>query len=249
MRCVITLCLLFCCLQFSYAQQTLSFAIVPQASFVRVDGRVLDLRRERSIELAPGRYVVELWAPRFTILTDTIEVISGQDKTYAKGLRQLAPDFEDYRQEERRYNTARIGRTALKGVALLTTGAFTYTAIRGRRSRLSGLRDEASTLLTEYENGVVEGVVLGNRERYEAVQDKYADARTTHWLVTAGFAGAAALTTYCYIKLRKKHRTSPLQKPVYESPNPFLEPAGPATGYRGWQPGTATTPIGLTLTF
>lgn len=234
--------------------QTVTFSVIPANSFVRVNGEVLDLSKQRTLELPAGTYEAEFWAPQFSVVTETITVNASGTNTVRLGLKKLSPKFEDYREARSVYNTQILKRTltdfTLVGGTLAagyTTLALKNNSLTADENKLDVVEQDIARSLNRYQT-VVAPVELDlasaeyNRlvDRYEELQEK----RNTGIAAGATITVIGAGLTFLYFR---KWRSKP-EKPLWKADNPFTSTDSPvfmpAIGFNG-QGGQA----GFTLTF
>ncbi|SEP99672.1 hypothetical protein [Neolewinella agarilytica] len=231
----------------SSAQELVTFNILPKTAFVRVDGQLLDLSQKTSIKLLPGQYVVEVWAPEFEVLKESIQVEAGKPLSVNLGLKTQSSAYKEFSNARTRYNTAVLKRTLKDGTFLFVTGGLTYAALTGRKGKLNELEDLINNRSNAYDLAISPDRIESIASQYNQAVADYEDTQKTHntiVTVTSVLAVASGVATYFYFKGdgRKK-----LVKPVFSAENPL---AGSSFRKRSYlSPGTTESLFGLTLNF
>lgn len=237
--------LLICLCGNSIAAQvdgTIKLTISPKNSFVRVNGQVLEVSKENTLELPSGEYEIEVWAPRFKVFKENITISPGKELDYRKGLTVLDSSFNDSRDGDVAYRNARLKRNLNIG-GIIAVNAITTTIFQvALNSGTDRKKRDAEVARNNYELAIDpdeiafwENEYSDTRNRYEKSVDQRNNAiKFGLPVIIAGYG----LSTYFLIKLISKKIEQPER---YSPENPFL------TFVEKYQPSliASTSQIGL----
>lgn len=213
--------------------QNVTFVTTPPNTFVRVNGTVLNLSKQRALELAPGTYEAEFWAPNFEVEKKTIKVEVGKPTVVRKAMKKLSAEFNAHRDEISRYNTELLKRGIGDGAFILTPLALAYGTLRANSN---GLTNEESELVTaeadilrarvRYENSIDPVFIEFARQNYEDSVERFekleSDRNTFIVVGSVLTVITTGLTIRYFTKWRKK-----LARPVLKKDNPFVHQTKP----------------------
>jgi len=231
----------------SFAQELVTFNILPRTAFVKVDGQLLDLSKKKSVKLSPGQYTVEVWAPEFEVLKESIQVEAGKPLSVNLGLKTQSSAYKEYSNARTRYNTAVLKRTLKDGTFVLVTGGLTYAALTGRKGKLNELEDLINNRSSAYDLAVQPDRIESITSQYNQAVTDYEDTQKTHntiVTVTSVLAVASSVASYFYFKSEGRKK---LVKPVFSADNPLAAKSLQKRSYLS--PGTSNSLFGLTLNF
>ena len=246
MRFLILAGLLLACWTDAFAQ-TVTFNVIPNGAFVRIDGQVLELSKQRSVLLKPGTYQAEIWAPRFQVQTKEVTVLPNQPTAVSVGLRTLEDDYKKYQDELSLFRGDRFRRTLTGGAAVVTNLGLGYLLLveRGRKGR--DIAADLTATRAAYDVTVGVDDIRGIRDRYDELLVEYEevkDAQRTRFIaaipILALTAGGTALL---FRRWARAERT----EPTYTPSNPFvgaLRSSRPYFAHDG-----TTGSVGFTLNF
>lgn len=228
------------------AQQTVRFNVQPADAFVRIDGRVLDLRDTTTIELAAGTYQAEIWAPGYTLNKRTVTV-EEEDQTVTYTLRNRSAAYRDH-EDAVKDRQARVVKRAIVDVSFLAaTAGATYLAITGRNERLDELEATIATNAADYRAAVSPAELGQIRRDYEAAVSEHEDVQASHNLITVAATAVAVTGAFFTVRRFFLGKRGEYPRPVFTPDDPFDvldEPAGVRldVGVRG-------NGVGVTLRF
>ncbi|NUO03538.1 MAG: hypothetical protein HUU01_23230 [Saprospiraceae bacterium] len=220
--------------------------VTPNSAWVKVDTVLVkpskDIFQPYRFNLNPGIHRIEMWAPGFKKVTDSIVIEANKAKDYQFGFKygMLDPEFVAYRKEYKRYSINNFSRKATVGAgAVATLGLILYTFSNPAVNQYKELTLDAKE---RYLNSVATQDFLTNKESYERYAALYVEAqkeRNLKYIVGIPVAlTAGGITYWLYTKFRKK----PLVKPEFTDKNPFV--------FRPLiEPGTGDLCIGFHLNF
>ncbi|OAV44695.1 hypothetical protein [Lewinella sp. 4G2] len=246
-RLLTALLLLVVCASALRGQENVTFYVQPAESFLRVDGRVFELKKSNTIRLAPGTYNVELWAPKFDVREVPITVEAGKPTVVREGLRTVTAEYNSYRAELSTYNTNRLKRVLGEGsIAALSVG-LAAVAATGRNNKLDELRDYTERQRTLYDDGVFDGAEQFLKN-YNDGRAEFDDVRREHNTIVVGTSILAALGVAVLVKRFMSKNRKRYVRPTYNPVNPFQSGTTHFERPRV-KLGGSTNPIGLTLQF
>lgn len=227
--------------------QEVTFNIIPQGGFIRINGKLLDLSKQSTIQLSPGTYNAEIWVPQFAVTNKEFEVKTGAPQVINYAMRKLSDDFNDYREELSRHKAARLKRSLTDGAVIGTVGGLAYFAVTGKRKKLDELQDLIENRRSAYVGAISVGQIQRVIEQYDNAVAEFESVEKTHNSLVVGagtltVAGAGLAVLY----FKNKNRAEG-NRPVYAPDNPFLR-----TGQIpqiSLHLGTSTSLFGLTLKF
>lgn len=239
--------LLFClCTAPSFGQEVV-FNVSPRDAFVRINGEVIDLKKQQRISLDEGTYTAEIWAPRFETLTKEIIVAVGSPLVVTLGLKKTAGSYDAHQVLIEEHNTKRLKQNLRDGTVLGLFSGFTFVALTGRRSKAEKLIEEISLRRSAYAAAISQNQIQSTTEAYDNVVNEYEDVERSHnfIVVTTGVL-AAATAAFGVVHFTSKNRYRD-KRPVYEADRPFS--GFEARKRPSLHLGTNTSLIGLTLKF
>ncbi len=227
--------------------QTVKFEILPSNALVKVDNQVIDLSKRNTLDLSPGEYQIEIWAPEFTVLSKTILVKTGETLVVREGLRDLSDSFAAYRLERQQYSNTTLKRNIAGGAVVGFFGAITYVALTGKNKELNRLENLIENRRDAYFSAVSTVDISVFSEQYTNAVTEYEDVEQQHnSVVTLAAAGSILTAAGAFFYFKKKRKSRP-EKPLFVPENPFvyqsprLKPA--------IQLGSSSSILGFTLKF
>lgn len=234
--------------------QQVTFVVSPANAFVRVNGQVLDLSKKNTLELAPGTYEMEFWAPNFDVEKEMILVEATKPNIIRKGMKNISARYENFKAERSKYVTKKFGRGLID---FSVVGATLFIANASLQTRKTGPNNESSDI------AIVQREIDANREIAETSinPNSIARARVEYTALTAEYAelqqerngrillGSVAtaigtgLAVFYFAKLRKQ-----IERPVLETNNPFVQNVKPSI-LPSFTLGRVGGQAGFTLTF
>lgn len=173
------LLLLFCLCGANLVAQidgTLKLTITPKDAFVRIDGKVLEVSKENTLQLSSGEHEIEVWAPRFKIFKEIITISPGRELDYRKGLTTLDQSFNDSREVDVAYRRAKLKRNLTIG-GILLANVITTTAFQvGLNSGTDRALDDAEEARRSYELSTDPVQVAFWDGEYSRLRSDYEDA-------------------------------------------------------------------------
>jgi hypothetical protein len=212
---------LYACGLFGQQAQTVTFNIVPANSLIRVDGKVVDLSKQRTISLRPGTYNLEVWASEFVVEQEEIVVEAGRPLVVNKGLRSLTPEYVAYRDELSAYRTDKAGRKFINGTMVAANLGLAYLVFFPKRQQALKIKEEIDMVLVEYNEAVSLGTVSGFRDEYNKLVEDYKkleDQSNTRIKIGVPIMAVSAAATAFLIHRRSK---KVLVEPTFTPKNPF----------------------------
>ena len=245
------LLLFYCCCTTSFSQedQRVSFQIRPPgSSFLKIDTVLLDVSTLGTpffVELSPGTYQIEIWAPKYNVFYDTL-IVDSETNRYAVSLTDYSETYLEYDKKIKDYRLKQSTKVLITSGLVLANvlGAF-YVYDRGEIEELLALQEDAEFLKTIHGNSIGIALIQESRSQYEAIQSEHNDRRRSLYnkrRIGIPVLVATSLTSAWFIQkvIRKK-----FEKPIYQDQNPFtLENI-----QLGVENNTGSVQLGLQFTF
>jgi len=214
--------LLFFCLtaNISWCQVTTKICFkTNRTALIKIDGQLrsnAEFDQLRCIEVNPGEHEIEIWAPKYMAVKDTIVVAEGETFKYAKALTIRSESFKEFQIEQELYVKQR--NKNLRHYLLLSSGiaaAGTWALIS--RKNLINRYDNLQKIESEYQNGSNPFVVKRKRVEYSEAQEEYAKKRKQLVYPIAFSIGFG--TSIGWSIFKKKDNQVP--KPIFVPVNPW----------------------------
>lgn len=211
---------LFSCI--GYGQTgTLSIAVSSTQGFARVDGHLLNLAEDSTIDLPAGTYTVETWAPYFAVHRDEVVVRAGETTDYVRGLVTKSPEYRGCLDARSEFATRKLHRTASDLTLVAAYGILGYFSVGKNSGTAQRAYDRALSLHELHRVSVNPAGITGSARAYTARSEDYAGARTARnrqlRIGIPVMAGATAALAYHLIR-RAAHRPT---RPECGTQNPF----------------------------
>lgn len=227
--------------------QTVVFNVSPGGGFVRVAGEVLNLSENKTLELTPGTYEAEIWAPRFKVARKEFVVEAGRPTVVNLAMITRADDYDGFQDRVSQYNTAKLKRSLADGAVVGITTGLAYVTLTGRRDDLNDLEDLIENRRITFISAVTPSQIEGVATEYNNAVASYEDIQNSHntLVVTTGIL--AAVGTLFAVKYFTSKSRFKEKRPVYAAENPFV---GTAPRLKSsLHLGTSSSLLGLTLKF
>jgi PEGA domain. len=210
--------------------EKLYITVNPPGSIMSINGSTISLNKDNqpySLELKKGTYPIELWAPGYELVKDTIVIkettINKYTNKYAKLLTVKTPEFENFEKLDHIYNKKVKGKRNKK-IGLITLNALlTYYVLDGDRFRINKFETRANNAYNEYISAVDQSNLEEEFNKYNVAQKKHNDI--VDFAKTKLIVGIPVLIgTYIgtWITIKKINKKPLPVKPVFNPKNPFV---------------------------
>ena len=198
-----------------------SFRIFPSDSYLKINGTLIDLRQQSqnqiyTIDIVPGSYAIEIWAPKYEVFRDTI-VVAKDKFNYSKGLIVPSEKYKIYKKQSNKYKK---GLFLSAGILLFNGVGLWYAADGGTIKALSNLQKEADYLRNLYNSIITYPNIVDVRNDYIDVQHKYNQKRKFLYIKRVVGIPLFMFTSYLSAKYIKKNIS--FSRPIYEEKNPLV---------------------------
>lgn len=210
--------------------EKLYITVSPYATIMKINGDTIALKKENQpyvLELEKGTYPVELWAPGYEIIRDTLTIKETASNKYAnkyaKRLTVKTPEFKAFEELNIIYNKEVKSKKRKKGALIAVNALLTYYIVDGDRFRIKKQEKIANDAYKNYLISTRLSDLEEEFERYGNAQKKHNDivkfAKTKLIVGVPVLLGAYIGTWFQIKKINKK----PLPvKPVFSPKNPFV---------------------------
>lgn len=213
----ILLLILSCFSLFAMAQNgSVLLQIQPTHAIVRIDG--VEHRNLTRIELPPGKYTLEAWAPGYEYKKDTIEIFDGFVKYVA--VLTVSPALKLYSQQMDEYSKAKVNNALLKSSIAVFNAGITTLVLAYMPGDVKKHRDAANAALDGYNNATNAAGVLESKARYESELGLYEEGKDKRkkylYVALPSLAAMYGISVFAWAKIKKAP-----PRPVLDAPNPF----------------------------
>ena len=224
----------------------LFLSVGPKNAQVRIDGQVLDPADGRTVELAPGSYDLEIWAPYFKLQTERVIVRAGETTTYTRGLIQKSSEYAPFLAAKSAYATKKLKRT-ITDVSLAAACATVGYVLFGQKVvEAKRVYDRALEVRELHYESVSPALVNDYEIAYARLTEEYDAAKSARdKQLAVGIPVMTLVTGALAYHLIRRAGNRPV-RPVFLGESPFRESIGflPRFHFSG------TTPcVGLAMTF
>lgn len=80
--------------------------VSPTNTIIKIDDKLLNMAKlgqGHTIELSVGEHILQLWAEKMAIHTDTITIVADSTINYRKGLNKIDPEYQAFRNAHDQY--------------------------------------------------------------------------------------------------------------------------------------------------
>jgi len=198
----------------------LHLEILPRNAFVKIDNQVYNLNQQSNsfgIELAPGNYTIEIWAPEYETHSETINIIANKKNIYKKTLTDLTANFMQYQEELKSYNRKKL-QIYTGSVVFHTALAFGIIDIR----KVNQLKREEQVILNGqvlYQQSFTTNDLSQFKTEHNDLINEYNRQKKnlrTKRIIGGALACATIASTFVFAKKAKAKR------PTYSAENPLV---------------------------
>lgn len=211
---------LFTLTLFAQVPATFRPSLLPEDAVVKIDNQLV--KNGEAINLSSGQYLLEVWAPRFSLITDTVQLEAGKTFVYRKGLKKLDDNYEVYREELKDYRNFKLNQNlTIFGYGAVSVG-LGLIVLDARNKGFSELLQKADDVNARIANAINPEQLALDTEIFNQLQEDYRKKRNTRNVIIA--VGTPLAITAIGLSVREIIRTSkrkPRSKPNYEPQNPF----------------------------
>ncbi len=207
---------------FAQSTGTLKINIVPSTALFKIDNQIYKASEQKELKLNEGTYIIEIWAPKMALITDTIQLKAYETLTYIKGMRETSTDYDSFAKKRRKYN---IKNTVRYSTCALIVGANVFLSTElldpTEKAEIEQIRQNALDSIEEYENAVTENAINESKANYEEFKAEYEERRDKYnqqkALKISGLSVGYLVSGFFIVKLLSKK----YEKPVFNEKNPF----------------------------
>lgn len=196
--------------------------MLPKAAFVRINGKVLDLTKQSSITLSPGTYRAEIWAPRFSVVTKSIELTAGKNEVINLGLKNVTDAYLSFQEKMSAHRTAKLKRSLSGGTLVAANAGLAYYMFLSQLREGRELEDKIAKLQQVYTDNTSFTVFGFIRTEYQQTIEKYEEVKNTQATRSKIGIPLVGLTTAATVYLFYRRSKDKLVKPGYVPSNPFV---------------------------
>lgn len=211
----------------SQTSTKLYIAVRPHTTLMKINNDTIALTSERKIYqmgLKPGLCPIELWAPGYNLIKDTIDIIEGSLNKYAKLLVEKTPEFEEYERLDKEY-TKQVRIKKRKKAGLITLGVlFSYYVVDSERSRIMKYRRKADRAYNNYISAAVPSILELEYNNYLDAQENHNKAvMSSKNRLKIGIPLVILASVGTLLQIKKINKKKLPEKPVFEAGPPFTK--------------------------
>lgn len=233
----------------SQSETKLYVTVLPNTTLMKINGYTIALTSKREVHmmgLKPGLCPIELWAPGYKTIKDTINILEGTRNKYAKLLLEKTPEFEEYERLDVAY-TKQVRSRRWKKFSLISGGAFfSYFVVDSERFRIQKYRKRADLAWNNYKSATVPSLLEVEYNNYQDAQENHNKAvRSSRNRLKIGIPLAILASMGAWLQIKKINKKKLPEKPVFQSGPPFTQ-SGAKVKFESYG---SITDVGLRITF
>lgn len=212
---------------FSQSKTKVSFYIFPSNATLKVDNKIYNIKEAAHpliIELKEGLQIIELWAPNYKLIKDTLNVKPNNSNVYKKRLNILSDIFNQYKLDLSKYNQRKVGGLVKKiGLPALNAAGLWFVIDGGSVKNLDDLKTKAELHRDAYSSAISLNIIDREKANFESTRNTYnTKKRRLNNKRVIGCSLIAATSFLSYIIIRNHNKKTKPVRPTYQEKNPLV---------------------------
>lgn len=201
--------------------------VSPLNSIIKLNNELINIADKGipfTLELEKGEHIIEIWAPDYEKIKDTIIVGDRKTSKYFKKLSKRTEKYDLYRKELKEYRAVKAKKIVSNIVvpsAIL--GVFWYSLGLEKSKELSPLKEKTELYREMFSNSISQESINNNRFWFETFRKEYNKKRKELYLRRSIGIPLSIVGSYFSFRFLKKVNNMKKEKPVYSAEkSPFV---------------------------